>query len=109
MKVGVFVGSFDPVHNGHVKLINYLVDKKIVDKMRVIPTGNYWDKQNLSSIKHRLNMLNLIKSEDIIIDDRHNDINYTYEISDFIAKTSELTLCWNIFSFIDHCHRNPLT
>ncbi len=80
MKVGVFVGSFDPVHNGHVKLMNYLVDKKIVDKMRVIPTGNYWDKQNLSNINHRINMLNLIKNDNLIVDNEHNELNYTYEL-----------------------------
>ena len=80
MKIGVFVGSFDPVHNGHINLANYLVNKKIVDKVLIVPTGNYWDKQNLSNINHRLNMLNLVKNDNIIIDNKHNDINYTYEL-----------------------------
>ena len=79
-KIGVFVGSFDPVHNGHVNLMNYLIDKKIVDKVRVIPTGNYWDKQNLSNINHRINMLNLIKNKNIVVDNEHNSIDYTYKL-----------------------------
>ena len=36
MKIGVFVGSFDPVHKGHTDIMNYLVDKKMVDKVKEI-------------------------------------------------------------------------
>ncbi len=36
MRVGVFVGSFNPVHNGHIETIKYLVDKDYVDKVLVI-------------------------------------------------------------------------
>lgn len=80
MKIGVFVGSFDPVHKGHTNIMNYLVDKKIVDKVLVIATGNYWDKQNITNLKVRLDMLDLIKNKNIIIDKKHNKLEYTYEI-----------------------------
>ena len=80
MKIGVFVGSFDPVHKGHTNIMNYLVDKKIVDKVLVIATGNYWDKQNITDLKVRLDMLDLIKNENIIIDKKHNKLEYTYQI-----------------------------
>ena len=45
MKLGVYVGSFNPVHIGHKYIIDYLLNNKYVDKIIVIPTGNYWDKQ----------------------------------------------------------------
>ena len=51
MKLGLYVGSFNPVHNGHLKVINYLLDNNIVDKVIVLPTPNYWDKQNLLDLK----------------------------------------------------------
>lgn len=86
MKIGVFVGSFDPVHKGHTNIMNYLVDKKIVDKVLVIATGNYWDKQNITDLKIRLDMLDLIKNKNIIIDKKHNKLKYTYEILRALKK-----------------------
>lgn len=86
MKIGVFVGSFDPVHKGHTNIMNYLVDKKIVDKVLVIATGNYWDKQNITDLKLRLDMLDLIKSKNIIIDKKHNKLEYTYQILRSLKK-----------------------
>lgn len=86
MKIGVFVGSFDPVHNGHTNVINYLIDKKIVDKVLVIATGNYWDKQNITDLNKRLDMLDLIKKDNIIIDKTHNNIKYTYQILNALKK-----------------------
>ena len=80
MKIGVFVGSFDPVHKGHTDIMNYLVDKKIVDKVLVVATGNYWDKQNITNLKVRLDMLDFISSKNIIIDKKHNNLEYTYQV-----------------------------
>ena len=78
MKIGVFVGSFDPVHNGHVSIMNYLVNSNIVDMVLVIPTGNYWEKQNLTEISKRIEMLELVSNNKIMIDKEHNDYQYTY-------------------------------
>lgn len=86
MKIGVFVGSFDPVHNGHTNVMNYLVDEKIVDKVLVIATGNYWDKQNITDLKVRLQMLDLIKNDNILIDRKHNKLEYTYQILNALKK-----------------------
>lgn len=86
MKIGVFVGSFDPVHNGHTNVINYLIDKKIVDRVLVIATGNYWDKQNITDLNKRLDMLDLIKKDNIIIDKTHNNIKYTYQMLNVLKK-----------------------
>ena len=80
MKIGVFVGSFDPVHRGHTDIINYLINKKIVDKVLVVATGNYWDKQNITILKKRLDMLDFISNKNIIVDKKHNDLSYTYQI-----------------------------
>ena len=79
-KIGVYVGSFNPVHNGHIKVINHLLDKKIVDKVLVLATPNYWDKQNLVSAEHRINMLKFFETDKIIIDDVHNKYEFTYEV-----------------------------
>lgn len=38
MKIGIFGGGFDPVHIGHIFSVQYILDKKYVDKIIVIPT-----------------------------------------------------------------------
>lgn len=86
MKLGIYVGSFNPVHDGHIKVMDYLIDNKIVDKVLVLPTPNYWNKQNLVDINHRVNMLKLFESENIIIDNLHNNYPYTYLVLRSIKK-----------------------
>jgi len=79
MKIGIYVGSFNPPHKGHIKIVNYLIDNYL-DKVIIIPTGNYWDKLDLVSIDDRINMLKLYESEKIIIDSENNNIEFTYQI-----------------------------
>lgn len=86
MKIGIYVGSFNPPHLGHLKAINYLLENSYVDKVIVIPTGNYWNKQNLIDIKHRINMLNFYENDKVIINDELNDIPYTYQVLDLLSK-----------------------
>lgn len=53
-------GSFDPVHNGHVALGEYFVRLLQPDLLRIIPTGNPWQKDGLqASPKDRVAMAEL--------------------------------------------------
>lgn len=57
-------GSFDPVHNGHIALARYFVDLLKPDQLRLIPTGNPWQKGALiASADQRIDMLNLAFSQ----------------------------------------------
>lgn len=85
MKVGVYVGSFNPIHIGHKKIIDYLLDNYL-DKIIVIPTLNYWDKCNLIDIKDRINMLKFYENDKIIINDTLNNLDYTYQILNELKK-----------------------
>ena len=76
MKIGIFVGSFNPLHKGHIKIVDYLL-AKYLDKIIVIPTGTYWDKKDLIDIKHRINMWKLFENDKIIIDTENNNLKYT--------------------------------
>ena len=86
MKLGIYMGSFNPPHKGHINVINYLLDNNYVDKVIVVPTLNYWDKQDLVDIKHRINMLKFFESDQVIIDDKHNKYIYTYELVKELEK-----------------------
>lgn len=86
MKLGIYVGSFDPVHKGHKKIVDYLIDNNYVDKVLVIPTGTYWDKTGIIPVNYRIDMWNYYKSDNIIIDNRYNDLEYTYMILDRLKE-----------------------
>lgn len=80
MKIGVYVGSFNPPHKGHIKIVKHLLNKKIVDKILIIPTNNYWNKTNIIDLNHRINMLNFFKTNNIIINNTLNNLEYTYQV-----------------------------
>ena len=86
MRLGIYVGSFNPVHDGHIKVINYLLDNDYVDKVLVLPTPNYWDKNDLVDINHRVNMFKFFENEKIIVDDIHNKAPFTYQVIRSIRK-----------------------
>jgi nicotinate-nucleotide adenylyltransferase len=56
----VFGGSFDPVHSGHVALAQHFVARLNPDELRLIPTGQPWQKNALiASAEQRVAMLKL--------------------------------------------------
>ena len=80
MKLGIFIGSFNPPHIGHLDMINYLLNKKYVDKVLIVPTGNYWDKTDLLDINKRIDMLKFYENDKIKIDTTNNNYKYTYQL-----------------------------
>jgi len=86
MKIGVYVGSFDPVHLGHKHIVDCLLENNYLDKLIIIPTGNYWHKNNLTPLNHRINMLRYYENNKIIINDKYNNLEYTYQILSELKK-----------------------
>ncbi|MBQ4263356.1 MAG: nicotinate (nicotinamide) nucleotide adenylyltransferase [Bacilli bacterium] len=86
MKLGVFIGSFNPVHKGHIKIANHLLKKDYIDKLLIIPTQNYWNKNNLINIQDRINMLKIFENKKIIINTKDNNIKYTYNLLKKLQK-----------------------
>ena len=39
MRVGLYGGTFDPIHNGHLHVIKELISRNIVDHLLVLPAG----------------------------------------------------------------------
>lgn len=86
LRVGVYVGSFDPVHLGHKNVINYLINNNVVDKLVIIPTGDYWNKKINCSLENRIKMLKFYQNDKVLINDNLNNLNYTYEILNELKK-----------------------
>ena len=59
-RIGIFGGSFDPVHTAHVALARTALDSLQLDELRWIPAGQPWQKQrSISAAHHREAMLRL--------------------------------------------------
>lgn len=86
MRLGVYVGSFDPIHTGHIKVMDFLIDNNYLDKIVILPTKNYWDKNSLTDINKRVEMLKLIKREYLIVDNVNNKYDYTYQVLEALKK-----------------------
>lgn len=103
MKIGIFGGSFNPIHIGHLKIILNAILILQLDKIIVIPVGNPSHKDGLENDEDRFIMckLSLVSEEarDIleslgVIEDKdkilekievskieieNNEISYTYD------------------------------
>lgn len=72
--IGLFGGTFDPIHLGHVAVARLATQALSLSQLIVLPAGNPWQRrrQPLASTEARLAMLHLAFDEDakVVIDDR---------------------------------------
>ena len=59
-KIGLFGGSFDPIHLAHLGLAQCALDQLGLDQLRWLPAGRPWQKTGLASPEHRRAMVALI-------------------------------------------------
>lgn len=79
MKIGIYPGSFDPIHLGHIKIVNKIIEEKLVDKVLIVPTDDYWTKNITASLQDRINMAKLFESNNVLVETKDNQIKATYE------------------------------
>ena len=111
MKIGIFGGSFNPPHNMHTDIANYMINQQYVDKVVFVPTGSkYAYKNNLIEEEHRYNMLEILsnKNDNIMVSDYELKGEVVYTI-DTLRHFKELypydEICFicglDNFSYID--------
>ena len=93
MKVAIFGGSFNPVHNEHIKVAKAVVKELNLDKLIVMPTFISPHKQGIQALSptHRLNMLNLAFQDEpaIEISDyevKKQGVSYTYQTVEYFKN-----------------------
>lgn len=61
MKIGLFFGSFNPVHNGHLMIANYICETTELDKVWLVvsPQNPLKEKESLLKEYDRLHLINL--------------------------------------------------
>lgn len=60
-KIGIMGGTFDPIHNGHLKLADQAYREISLDRILFIPNHIPWMKQDreITDVNHRLEMVRL--------------------------------------------------
>src|SRR4029079_12219267 len=78
MKIAIYRGSFDPFTNGHLKIVEYIINKNIVDEIWIMPCFQSKYGKNLSDYDHRINMcklaISIFDSDKIKVSDYENGI-----------------------------------
>lgn len=89
MRIGIFGGSFDPVHFGHLWIAEFALESLDLDEIRWIPAAQSPLKPvgAVASEENRLQMVRLAVSgcEKYIVDDceiRRGDVSYTVDTID---------------------------
>ncbi|MEY4444832.1 MAG: hypothetical protein RL301_911 [Actinomycetota bacterium] len=64
-KIGIYGGTFDPIHNGHVKVIAQLLSRGVIDQIILVPAGQPLLRENtpVASGVDRLQMCRLATSQ----------------------------------------------
>jgi nicotinate-nucleotide adenylyltransferase len=65
VRIGLYGGTFDPIHNGHLRVISELIRENIVDRILLVPAGEprLRDAQPLASGSQRRTMCQLAVNE----------------------------------------------
>lgn len=85
MRLGIFGGSFDPIHIGHLIIAEFAREYMKLDKVIFIPVGNPSHREdNLVSAIDRYNMVKIAISNNPYfevsdIEISHKKLNYTYD------------------------------
>lgn len=79
MKIGIMGGTFDPIHNGHLIISEYIRDSLNLEQVIFIPAGQPPHKNNIvTSSNHRYNMTKLAVAD-----------NPNFQVSDIEISNKE--------------------
>ena len=92
-KIGLFFGTFDPIHNGHLRIAKYITEEKLADKVWLVVTPENPVKvgSKISSFNHRFNMAKIATEnyDNIIPSDLEDNLkkpNYTIDTLEYISN-----------------------
>ena len=92
-KVGVLGGSFNPPHNDHIRIAEYIKNRLSLDKFIIVPNAQPPHKNTCHvEFEHRRKMLEILtyQYEDLEISDIESDPNVPHYTIDLIDKIRNL-------------------
>ncbi len=98
--IGIFGGTFDPIHNGHTSVIKNFLDIVNFDELIVIPNGNPPHKEKRTNAEDKLEMTELALEhiKNLKIDNREikkDTSSYAYStLQELQKENSTDTLVW---------------
>lgn len=96
-KIGIYGGSFDPIHNGHLITALYVLERRSLDKIIFIPCNISPHKltQNYSENIHRLKMVELA------VEDFPN-----FEVSDYEITKGDVSYSYDTIKHFSEQYRS---
>ena len=77
MKTAIYLGSFNPFHNDHLKLIRMALDDFGMEKVIIVPTmQNPWKKDKVLDIDKRIDIIWESLPLDVLMNSIVEDIEY---------------------------------
>ena len=93
LNIGIYGGSFDPVHSGHVNLVRECLEKTLLDMVYIVPNYIQPFKENKIEVstEDRINMLEIAfkdveKSYISHFEINRKGISYTYKTLDYFKE-----------------------
>ncbi|WP_322941737.1 nicotinate-nucleotide adenylyltransferase [Mycoplasmopsis canis] len=89
MRIGIYGGSFDPIHKGHIKLAKYAIKALNLDKLLIIPAYVSPFKNKGISIEDKINMIELVleqKMELCLFEAKRNTVSYTIDTIKYLKN-----------------------
>lgn len=95
MRLGIFGGTFNPIHKGHIEASIRFYDTARLDKMLVIPNGEPPHKtESLADSAHRLSMAKIAYGDAGVVNGR------CIEVSDIELSSSGKSYTVNTLNFL---------
>lgn len=94
-KIGIFGGSFNPIHKGHIYIVNKVKEILELDDVIFIPTGIAPHKDNcdFASKEHRYNMVKLA-------------VDGKFQVSDIEVKSDNVCYAVDTMTEINKIYKN---
>lgn len=97
MRIGIYSGTFDPIHRGHVAFALGAAKQLALDKVLVMPERSPRGKLSVSNFEHRVRMTRLAtgphrKLKTVVLDDHRFTVRDTLPKIEALYPGAKLTL-----------------
>lgn len=85
MKIGIYGGSFNPIHNAHIEIVKFVLDKLKLDKIIIIPVGTASHRDDIvvdGQLRLKMCKLAFKNEKNILVSDieiSENKVSYTID------------------------------